>query len=113
MAERVVHFLEAIEIDQQHREPAFVAKRSQDCLLQSILEQRAIRQIGQRIVIGQIRDALIGQVVLAPHRGIAQLALDRRRQPRQVVLHDVVVRAGLHRGHGGVFAVGAGDKDEG
>ena len=47
MAERVVHFLEAVEIDQQHGEAALVAMRSQDRLLQSILEQRAIGQVGQ------------------------------------------------------------------
>ena len=86
--------------------------RSQDRLLQPILEQRAIGQVGQRIVIGEIGDALVGQVALAAHRGLAQLALDRRRQPRQVALHDVVVRAGLHRGDGGVFADRARDEDE-
>ena len=112
VAERVVHFLEAVEINQQHGEAALITMRSQDRLLQPVLEQRAIGQIGQRIVIGKIRNALIGQVALAPNRGLAQLAIHRRRQPRQVALHDVVVGAGLHRGHGGVFANGARDKNE-
>ena len=86
--------------------------RSQDRLLQAIVEQRAIGQVGQRIVVGEIGDALVGEVALAADRGLAQLALDRRRQPREVALHDVVVRAGPHRGHGGVFADGARDEDE-
>ena len=75
VAERVVDFLEAVEIDQQHGEAALIAMRSQDRLLQPVLEQRAIGQIGQRIVIGEIGNALIGQVALATNRGLAQLAI--------------------------------------
>ena len=86
--------------------------RSQDRLLQAIVEERAIRQIGQRVVIGQVGDALVGHVALAPDRGFAQLTLDRRRQPREIALHDVVVSAGPHGGHGGVFANRARDEDE-
>ncbi len=47
VAERVVHFLEAVEIDQQHGEAALVTMRSQDSLLQPVLEQRPIGQVGQ------------------------------------------------------------------
>ena len=112
MPEGVVDLLEAVEIDQQHRQALVIAMRAQDRLLQSIEEQRAVGKIGQRVVIGEIGDALVGQVTLAPHRGFAQFPLDGRRQPLEVVLHDVVVRAGSHRGHGGVFADRAGDKNE-
>ena len=83
MAERVVDLLEAIEIDQQDRQALVVAMRAQDRLLQAIEEQRAIRQVGQRIVIGEIGDALVGEVALAPDRRFAQLALDGRGQPRR------------------------------
>ena len=51
-----------------------------------------------------------------PPRGalarFAQLALDGRDQPRRVALHDVVVRAGLHRLHRHFLADGAGEDDE-
>ena len=86
--------------------------RAQDRLLQPIEEQRAVGQVGQRVVIGEVGDALVGEVALAADRRFTQLALDGRRQPREVALHDVVVRAGLHRGDGGVFADRAGDEDE-
>ena len=112
MAERVVDLLEAVEIDQQHGEALLIAMRAQDRLLQPIEEQRAIGKIGERVVIGQVGDALIGQVTLAPDRRFAQLALDGRSQPREVALHDVVLGAGPHRGDGGVFADGSRDEDE-
>ena len=86
--------------------------RSENRLLQSIEEQRAVRQVGQRIVIGEIRDALVGEVALAAHRRFAQLARDRGRQPPEVGLHDVVVRAGLHGGDGVVFADRGGHENE-
>ncbi len=113
MTERVVDLLEAVEIDQQDRKSFLIAMRSQDRLLQAIEEERAIGKIGQRVVIGQVGDALIGHVTLAPDRGFAQLTLDRGSQPREIALHDVVVSAGPHRGDGGVFADRSRDEDEG
>ena len=113
MPERVVDLLETVEIDQQDREALVIAMRSQDRLLQSIEEQRAVREVGERVVIREVGDALAGQVAFAPHRRFAQLPVDGRRQPREVVLHDVVVRAGTHRRDGGVFADRAGDEYEG
>jgi hypothetical protein len=104
--------LEAVEIDQQDRKTSLIAMRSQDRLLQAIEEERAIGKIGQRVVIGQVGDALIGHVTLAPDRGFAQLTLDRGSQPREIALHDVVVSAGSHRGDGGVFADRSRDEDE-
>ena len=49
---------------------------------------------------------------LAPLGGRRERVLDRRRQPLQAVLHQVVVGAGLHRRHRRVFADGAGDDQE-
>ena len=42
----------------------------------------------------------------------AQLAFHRRGQAAQVALHQVIVRAGFHRGHGGGFADAPGDDEE-
>jgi hypothetical protein len=113
VSERVVDFLETVQIDQQHREALVVTMRAQDRLLQAIEKQRAVGKIGERVVVREVGNALAGQVALPPDRGLAQFPLDGRRQPREVVLHDVVVRARPHRGDGGVFADRAGDKNEG
>ena len=44
--------------------------------------------------------------------GLGTLALHRGREAREVVLHEVVVRAGLHRGDGVRLVDGARDEDE-
>ncbi len=77
MPERVVDLLEAIEIEQQHGEALVIAMRAQDRLLQPIEEQRAVGQVGERVVVGEIGDALAGQVAFAPDRGFAQLPARR------------------------------------
>jgi hypothetical protein len=51
-----------------------------------------------------VREPLLDAAALAPHAGVAHLALDGGEQPLQAALHDVVVSAGAHRGDGGVFA---------
>jgi hypothetical protein len=112
MAVGVVDLLEAVQIDHEQRQPLFIAGRSQNGLLEAIVQQRAIGQVGEQIVVGQVGDALVGEVPLAPHRGVSQLALDRRRQPREVALDDVVLGAGPHRRHGRLFADRARDEDE-
>ena len=61
---------------------------------------------------GEVRDALVRAATFASHFRFAELALDRRRQTRQVALHDVVVRAVFHGGDGHVLADGAGHEDE-
>jgi len=49
---------------------------------------------------------------LAPDLGLAQLALHSRAEPRQLVLHHIVVRARLHGADGRLFRDVAGDDDE-
>jgi hypothetical protein len=65
---------------------------------------RSIREIGERIVIRQISDALVGARPFAAHVGFTELAVDGRREAREIAFHDVVVRTGAHRGHGDVLA---------
>jgi len=50
--------------------------------------------------------------VLRAYRGLLELALERRDQAREVLLHHVVAGAGLHRLDGDLFAYRAGDEDE-
>ena len=92
MAEDVVDLLEAVEVERQQCERLAVATACQRCLMQAVLQQDAVGQFGQRIVIGQIRHALVGAAPLAPHFGFTQLALDGGRQTGEIALHDVVVR---------------------
>ena len=112
MSERVVDLLEAVQIEQQQRERRALAGGDARRLVEAIVQQRAVRQIGQRVVIRQVRETLLDAAALAPHAGVPQLALDRGHQPLQAALHDVVVRAGPHRRDGGVFADRAGHEDE-
>ena len=63
VAEHVVDFLEAVEIDRQHREFVAGALAGLDHLRQRLQEGGAVRQIGQAVVIGHVRHPRFG---LAP-----------------------------------------------
>ena len=60
MAEHVVDFLQAVEIDRQHRELLVGAGAGLDHLRQRLQERRAVRQIGQAVVIGHVRHPRLG-----------------------------------------------------
>ena len=47
-----------------------------------------------------------------PHLGLAQLALERGQEPREIVLHDIVVGARFHHVDGDVLADRARDENE-
>src|SRR3546814_11823449 len=51
--------------------------------------------------------------LLAPGHSITQLALDRRPEPPQAVLDDVVVRPRPHCRYRHLLAEGAGNEDKG
>ena len=58
MAERVVDALEMVEIEIEHRElPAAADQRK--LLLELLTQQHAIGQVGERIVVRQVRDPLL------------------------------------------------------
>ena len=54
----------------------------------------------------------LGSLIGRAHLRFFQFAFQRRRKPSQARLHHVVAGAGLHRGHGGGLADGAGNEDE-
>ncbi len=58
MAERVVDFLEMIEIEAKHRELVAALGKAQG-LLELLPEQRPVRQIGQRVVARHMRNLLL------------------------------------------------------
>ena len=103
MPQRVVDRLEAVEVEDQQRERGARAVGDAQRLRETIVQQQAVRQIGQRVVIRQVRETLLDAPPLAARAGLAQLALDCRRQALQPALEDVVARADPHRGDGGFF----------
>jgi hypothetical protein len=60
VAEGVVDRLEAVEVEQQHRGAAAVAPCLQQALAQAVVEQRAVGQVGERVVVGEVQDARFG-----------------------------------------------------
>ena len=61
VAERVVDLLEPVEIQGQHREPAMAALRAADRLREPVVEQRPVRQTGQRIRVRELADSALAR----------------------------------------------------
>ena len=64
MTERVVHFLEAVKIDEQQRELCRCLTRSRDLVAQAVVEHVPVGQIGERIEVGLPPDDLFGPLLL-------------------------------------------------
>src|SRR5205807_9492064 len=67
MSERVIDLLETVEIEHEHGEVGSSPARDGKVVLQPLLEQQAIWQIGQRVMLGHMGDldlraALLGDV---------------------------------------------------
>ncbi len=60
MAEHVVDFLQAVEVDAQHREFLVGAGAGLDHLRQRLQEGGAVRQVGQAVMIGHVRHPRFG-----------------------------------------------------
>ena len=102
VTESVVDQFEAVEIEKEHCRVLAVASGFGDCLADAVLEQGAVRQSGQGIVVSKEMDMLFGALALAdvieaagivrhravgaPHRG--------DRQPRRI--HFAVLAAIPH-----------------
>ena len=50
VAERVVHRLEAVEVDEEHGEHALPTAHAGECLLEPVGEHHPVRQAGERVV---------------------------------------------------------------
>jgi hypothetical protein len=55
VAERVVHELEAVEVDEQHREFGWRWQRGER-EREALVHEAAVRQAGERVVIGEEAD---------------------------------------------------------
>ena len=61
VAQAVVHRLEVVEVDEQHRHRRTLARRSGQGVLDPVAEQRLVGQVGQRVV-----ERLVGELLLEP-----------------------------------------------
>ena len=92
VAERVVDRLELVDVEQQHRDVALRALRAGERLADAVVEERAVRQAGQRVVERLVADARLALV--AVERGGEEVG--HRLQPVRVVLAE---RADARRVH--------------
>jgi hypothetical protein len=76
VAETVVHLLEAVQIDEQHRERGARAGRAGERLLQAIAEERAVRQHREAVVERLPRQLLLEAHPLGDVSGIQDDAAD-------------------------------------
>ena len=115
MPERIVDVFEAIQIQKQHRDFFRVTRREGDRLADPVVQQHAIGQTGQKVVLGRMGH-------LPRHRQgrtFHGLALDgvaqRPQQPAllDLALDEIVLRAQLERLHGQRLVVQACEHDHG
>jgi hypothetical protein len=129
VAERVVHVLEVVEVEEHHGDLNAAALRLRDRLRHPVAEHGAVGQAGQHVVLRQVADALL--VVLALRQqlralgvgGIAAFELARQRiahlvervghlvqlvavllraaQPQRLAAQAVQAQAPRVRGHAG------------
>ena len=64
MAERVVHRLEPVEIETQHRERLAEAARAREGMFDPLAKQHTVGQIGECIVMRHVLDARLGAPAL-------------------------------------------------
>ncbi len=81
--QRVVDVLEAVEVDEHHREFPFVALRDLDLVIEELAEHHPVRQRGERVVRRHVLDALLGAFAL---HELADLAADHAHRLQQPVL---------------------------
>ena len=64
VAERIVDVLEAVQVEEQHRDAAALPARAHDRARQPLRQQRAVGQAGQRVVVGQVAQFLLGALLV-------------------------------------------------
>jgi len=101
VAERVVHALEAVEVEEQHGEALAVAPRGGDRLLEPVLEQRPVGEAGELVVGRELARALARDVQLEEHALVADRVVQApdERARRDGRLHEIAARAHLDRAH--------------
>ncbi|MNZ67791.1 hypothetical protein D3C78_860470 [compost metagenome] len=78
VAEAVVNALEVVQVEQQQGAAALVGLGRRQCLLGAVVEQQAVGQVGERVVMSEIRQLTLGMLDradVAEHRDVmTQLA---------------------------------------
>ena len=83
VAEAVVDVLEPVEVEEQHRDAGAVALGPGERVGEELDEQAAVRQPGEQVVVGPVREQVLGR-----------LALDRDRRGLGEHLHDLALAGG-------------------
>ena len=103
VAEAVVDRLEVVEIEEQHRELSATAGGRHDHLVQPREELTAVRQVRQRIVLGEVPqlhrpllDAGLELRLVAAHRALGLVELARHLVERLCELVDLARSAAAH-----------------
>ena len=106
MPERVVDELEVVEVELEQRDAGARSRRARQRELELLLEERAVGEAGERVVVGEIGDLLLGEQALGHVLARRQRAADRAVGIAQhgVVPGDRAQRAGP-REHGAVVAL--------
>ena len=82
VAEAVVHHLEVVEIEEQHRERSAPPRDEVDRVLCAIEQQHAVRKVGERVVRRLVRELGLGT------RGLLTSSVRRVQQHRETSDHD-------------------------
>jgi hypothetical protein len=64
VAKCVIDLLEAVQIDEQHRQPFFRPLRTRNRVRETLFEGLAIRQTGQQVVAGEVVQFSFGFLAL-------------------------------------------------
>src|SRR5204863_8611266 len=106
--ERAVDLVKVDRVDDEERH----RRREIEQRLEIFDQTMMVRQLRQRIVVGEMTDMVLRQAMLAPNARLLQLALDRRNQAANVALDDVVLRAELHELRRALLADRSGNDEE-
>ena len=86
VAVAVVHELEVVEVDEEHGDGEVAAMRACDRLLEVLLEEEPVRQVGQRVVIGQMRQpGLRGDQLVGGAAALGDVGDDPVNEPAAVL----------------------------
>ncbi len=93
MAVRVVHLLEAVEVDEEGGEAAAPPARPLDRLVEGGREARAVGEAGERVAVGELNDLLARLHELGDLAADAPVADEASLPEPRLSAHDVVARA--------------------
>ena len=84
MAERVVDELEVVEVDEEHADEPIGAPLAGQRVLDAVVEQRAVGELGQRVVEGAVAELLLERLRASMSREVRTVPATRRRRPASV-----------------------------